>query len=389
MFFSYISRFKVKWVMGVIIKQVTDRKELRRFAKFPNDLYRGNKFFVPQIVSMDMDTFDPRKNRAFEVCEGEYWLAQDETGKVVGRIAGIINHKYNEKVGQKICRFGWIDFIDSQEVASALLAKVEEYARNKGMDFVEGPVGFLEFDVAGVLVDGFDQIPTAYGKYNDPYYEPRILKEGYTKSTDFVEYLITVPENVDRYIKLGELVGERYGFRQAEFKNKKELVRKYVDGIFSCLNRCYSPLHGFSELTPAQCEDLKNQFISNLQLDFVSVVVDKDDKVIGFGITLPSLSKALQKANGSLFPFGFIHILRALKKNDTIDALLIAILPEYQDKGVNSMIFSKIGGGMIKHGIKYVESTRELEDNHSVQNIWGRFEHHLHKRARVYIKSLK
>ena len=389
MFFSYISRFKVKWVMGVIIKQVTDRKELRRFAKFPNDLYRGNKFFVPQIVSMDMDTFDPRKNRAFEVCEGEYWLALDETGKVVGRIAGIINHKYNDKVGQKICRFGWIDFIDSQEVASALLAKVEEYARNKGMDLVEGPVGFLEFDVAGVLVDGFDQIPTAYGKYNDPYYEPRILKEGYTKSTDFVEYLITVPENVDRYIKLGELVGERYGFRQAEFKNKKELVRKYVDGIFSCLNRCYSPLHGFSELTPAQCEDLKNQFISNLQLDFVSVVVDKDDNVIGFGITLPSLSKALQKANGSLFPFGFIHILRALKKNDTIDALLIAILPEYQDKGVNSMIFSKIGGGMIKHGIKYVESTRELEDNHSVQNIWGRFEHHLHKRARVYIKSLK
>ena len=389
MIFSYISRFKVKWVMGVIIKQVTDRKELRRFAKFPNDLYRGNKFFVPQIVSMDMDTFDPRKNRAFEVCEGEYWLALDETGKVVGRIAGIINHKYNDKVGQKICRFGWIDFIDSQEVASALLAKVEEYARNKGMDFVEGPVGFLEFDVAGVLVDGFDQIPTAYGKYNDPYYEPRILKEGYTKSTDFVEYLITVPENVDRYIKLGELVGERYGFRQGEFKNKKELVRKYVDGIFSCLNRCYSPLHGFSELTPAQCEDLKNQFISNLQLDFVSVVVDKDDNVIGFGITLPSLSKALQKANGSLFPFGFIHILRALKKNDTIDALLIAILPEYQDKGVNSMIFSKIGGGMIKHGIKYVESTRELEDNHSVQNIWGRFEHHLHKRARVYIKSLK
>ena len=375
--------------MAVTIKQVTDRKELRRFAKFPNDLYRGNKFFVPQIVSMDMDTFDPKKNRAFEVCEGEYWLALDETGKVVGRIAGIINHKYNEKVGQKICRFGWIDFIDSQEVASALLAKVEEYASNKGMDFVEGPVGFLEFDVAGVLVDGFDQIPTAYGKYNDPYYEPRILKEGYTKSTDFVEYLITVPENVDHYIRLGDLVGERYGFRQGEFKNKKELVRKYVDGIFSCLNRCYSPLHGFSELSPAQCEDLKNRFISNLQLDFVSVVVDQDDNVIGFGITLPSLSKALQKANGSLFPFGFIHILRALKKNDTIDALLIAILPEYQDKGVNSMIFSKIGGGMIKHGIKYVESTRELEDNHSVQNIWGRFEHHLHKRARVYIKSLK
>ncbi len=374
--------------MAIVIKEVTDRKGLRKFVRFPNDLYKDNKYFVPQIVSMDMDTLSPEKNRAFEVCEGKYWLALDESGKVVGRIAGIINHKYNKKVGQKICRFGWIDFIESQEVATGLLATVEEYARSKGMDIVEGPVGFLEFDVAGVLVEGFDQIPTAYGKYNDPYYEPMILHDGYTKSTDFVEYRITVPDNIERYIRLGEVVGQRYGLSQGHFKNKKELVRNYVDGIFSVLNTCYAPLHGFSELSPAQCEDLKDQFISNLRLDFVSVVVDKDDKVVGFGITLPSLSKALQKAKGSLFPFGFIHILRALRKNDTIDALLIAVLPEYQDKGVNSMIFSKIGQGMINNGIKYVESTRELEDNHSVQNIWGHFEHKLHKRARVYIKNI-
>lgn len=374
--------------MAVSIKEVTDRRQLRQFVRFPNELYKGNRYYVPQIESMDMDTLSPEKNRAFEVCEGKYWLAEDGDGKVVGRIAGIINHKYNKKVGLKICRFGWIDFIESQEVAAALLSKVEEYAREKGMEMVEGPVGFLEFDVAGVLVEGFDQIPTAYGKYNYPYYEPMILKEGYVKSTDFVEYRITVPDNIDRYIRLGTMVGERYGLRQGSFRNKKELVRKYVDGIFSVMNTCYSPLHGFSELSPAQCEDLKNQFISNLQLDFVSVVVDQEDNVVGFGITLPSLSEALQKAKGKLFPFGFIHILRALKKNDTIDALLIAILPEYQDKGVNSMIFSKIGSGMIKHGIKYVESTRELEDNHSVQNIWGRFEHHLHKRARVYLKNI-
>ena len=374
--------------MAVFIKEVTGKRQLRQFVRFPNELYKGNRYYVPQIESMDMDTLSPEKNRAFEVCEGKYWLAEDGDGKVVGRIAGIINHKYNKKVGLKICRFGWIDFIESQEVVTALLSKVEEYAREKGMEMVEGPVGFLEFDVAGVLVDGYDQVPTAYGKYNYPYYEPMILKEGYVKSTDFVEYRISVPDNIDRYIRLGAMVGERYGLRQGSFRNKKELVRKYVDGIFSVMNTCYSPLHGFSELSPAQCEDLKNQFISNLQLDFVSVVVDQEDNVVGFGITLPSLSEALQKAKGKLFPFGFIHILRALKKNDTIDALLIAILPEYQDKGVNSMIFSKIGSGMIKHGIKYVESTRELEDNHSVQNIWGRFEHHLHKRARVYFKNI-
>ena len=379
---------QLKEIMAITIKEVTDRKGLRNFVRFPNELYAGNRYYVPQIESMDMDTLSPDKNRAFEVCEGKYWLACDESGKVVGRVAGIINHKYNKKVGQKICRFGWIDFIESQDVVSALLSKVEEYARDKGMDIVEGPVGFLEFDVAGILVEGYNQVPTAYGKYNYPYYDRLVTAEGYSKSTDFVEYRITVPDNIDRYIHFAKLVGERYNLRQGQFRSKKELIRKYVDGIFSVMNSCYANLHGFSELSPAQCEDLKNQFIGNLRLDYVSVVVDKDDKVVGFGIALPSLSLALQKAKGRLFPFGFIHILKALRKNDTVDALLIAILDEYKDKGVNSLIVSKIGQGMHKNGIKYVESTRELEDNHSVQNIWGRFEHHLHKRARVYLKKL-
>ena len=374
--------------MAITIKEITDRQGLRRFVRFPNELYRGNRYYVPQIESMEMDTLTPGKNRAFEVCEGKYWLALDDDGKVVGRIAGIINHKYNQKVGKKICRFGWIDFIESQEVVHSLMSKVEEYAASMGMEEVEGPVGFLEFDISGVLVEGFDQIPTAYGKYNSPYYEPLILNEGYKKETDFVEYRITVPDNIDRYVKFADLVAERQQLREAEYSGKKELIRKYVDGIFAVLNSCYSKLHGFSELSPAQCDDLKKQFLPNLNLDYISVIVDKNDKVVGFGITLPSLSLALQKAKGHLFPFGFIHILKALRKNDTIDALLIAILEEYQDKGVNAMIISKIGKGMHKNGIKYVESTRELEDNHNVQNLWGRFEHHLHKRARIYVKNL-
>ena len=374
--------------MAITVKEVTNRQGLKSFVRFPNQLYRDNKFYVPQIESMEMDTLTPGKNRAFEVCEGKYWLALDDKGNVVGRIAGIINHKYNQKVGKKICRFGWIDFIESGEVVHSLLAKVEEYARSMGMEVVEGPVGFLEFDISGVLVEGFDQVPTAYGKYNAPYYEPLILAEGYKKETDFVEYRITVPDNIDRYIRFADLVAERNQLREAEYSGKKELIRKYVDGIFAVLNSCYSKLHGFSELSPAQCDDLKKQFLPNLNLDFISVIVDKSDKVVGFGITLPSLSLALQKAKGHMFPFGFIHILKALRKNDTIDALLIAILEEYQDKGVNAMIISKIGKGMHKNGIKYVESTRELEDNHDVQNLWGRFEHHLHKRARIYVKNL-
>lgn len=373
--------------MTVTVKKVETRKDLRRFAEFPNHLYKDNPYFVPQIVSMDMDTFDPAKNRAYEVCEGSYWLAYDETGKIVGRIAGIINHRYNEKVGHKICRFGWIDFIESQEVADALLAEVEKYGREHGMEEVEGPVGFLEFDVSGVLVEGFDQLPTAYGKYNAPYYEPMILKDGYEKSVDFVEFLIKVPEDISRYERFANLVAERYELREATIRNKREL-NQYVPGVFKVMNACYSKLHGFSELSPAQCEDLKNQFFGNLRLDYVSIILDKNDEVVAFGICLPSLSKALQKAKGHLFPFGWAHILHALRHNDTIDALLIAISDEYKSKGVNAMISTKLGRGFIKNGIRYIESTRELEDNKSMQNIWGRQETRLHKRARVYRKSL-
>lgn len=374
--------------MAVSIKEVRTKRDLRQFAKFPNVLYKNNKYYVPQLISMDMATFSPKKNRAFEVCEGKYWLAYKD-GELVGRVAGIINHKYNRKVGQNICRFGWIDFTNDPEVVHALLDTVESYARANGMNVVEGPVGFLEFDVAGVLVDGFDQYPTAYGKYNDPYYEPLILAEGYKKETDYVEFRVTVPENIDRYEKLSKLIGERLGLHEATFKNKKDLVRKYADGIFGVLNHAYSSLHGFSELSQAQCEDLKKEFLPQLILDYVSVIVDKDDKVVAFGITLPSLSKALIKAKGHLFPFGWYHILHALKHNDTIDALLVAISDEYKDKGVNAMLIAKMGIGYHKHGIKYLESTRELESNMAVQNMWGHFERKLHKRARVYIKEIQ
>jgi len=374
--------------MSIYIKEAATRKDLRRFVKFPNDLYKDNKYYVPQIISMDMDTMTPGKNAAFEVCEGKYWIAEDENGNVVGRVAGIINHRYNEKVGQKICRFGWIDFIESQEVVNALMATVEEYGASKGMQLVEGPVGFLEFDVSGVLVEGFDKIPTAYGKYNAPYYEPMILADGYSKGEDFVEYLVNVPEDQSRYDRFSDMVAERQNLHFGTYKNKKELIAKYADGIFYVMNKAYSKLHGYSELSKGQCDDLKRQFIPNLNLDYIAVVVDKDDNVVGFGITLPSLSKALQKAKGHLFPFGWFHILKALRCNDTIDALLIAILDEYKDKGVNAMIMSKIGKGMHKNGIKYLESTRELANNHNVQNLWGKMDHELIKRARIYTKEI-
>jgi N-acetylglutamate synthase-like GNAT family acetyltransferase len=337
---------------------------------------------------MDCDTLSPEKNHAFEVCEAKYWLAYDEKDKVVGRVAGIINHRYNEKTGEKICRFGWIDFVDNQEVSKALMQAVENYAREKGMDTINGPMGFLEFDAAGVLVEGFDQLPTAYGKYNAPYYESHLLSLGYVKDVDFVEYRIMVPEVIpERYARMAQLVSVKNDLHEAPISNRSELT-PYLDSVFKCLNSAYSKLHGFSELTPGQCEDLKKQFVTNINVDYLSIVLDADEKVIGFGVALPSLAVAMQKAKGSLFPFGWLHMLRALKKNDTIDLLLIAIDEKYKNKGVNAMIFHKFAQGITKNGVKYIESTRELEDNTSVQNLWQYLEHTLTKRARTYLKKL-
>ena len=374
--------------MNITIKKVRNRRDLRKFVHFPNALYKDNQYYVPQIESMDRDTLTPTKNHAFEVCEGQYWLAFDEKGEVVGRVAAIINSRYNEKVGEQICRFGWIDFIDNHDVSTALMHAVETFAKNKGMDIISGPTGFLEFDPAGILVEGFDQLPTAYGKYNAPYYEEHLLALGYQKEVDFVEYRILVPDVIpDRYARMAKMVADKYNLHQAML-NKRSDVDPYLDGVFQCMNAAYSKLHGFSELTPGQCDDLKKQFLTNINVDYVSIVLDSNNKVIGFGVALPSLSKAMQKANGSLFPFGFVHILNALKHNDTIDLLLIAIDEQYQNKGVNAMIFDKFAQGITKNGIKYIESTRELEDNTDVQNLWHLFDRTIHKRARVYMKKI-
>lgn len=374
--------------MITTIKEVKSRKELNEFVHFPNRLYKGNTYYVPQIESMDRDTLTPEKNHAFEVCEAKYWLAYDERGHIVGRVAGIINRRYNEKTGEKTCRFGWVDFVDDHEVSKALMQTVEQYAREKGLNVVQGPMGFLEFDAAGVLVEGFDQLPTAYGKYNAPYYEQHFLDLGYTKDVDFVEYRILVPEVIpERYARMSQLVSIKNDLHEAPISKRSEL-EPYLDDVFKCLNSAYSQLHGFSELSKGQCEDLKKQFVTNVNVDYVSIILDANDQVVAFGVGLPSLAKAMQKAKGNLFPFGWMHILKALRKNDTIDLLLIAIDEKYKNKGVNAMIFHKFAQGITKNGIKYIESTRELEDNTSVQNLWHYLEHTLTKRARTYIKTI-
>ena len=374
--------------MKVTIQEVRTKEALKQFVHFPNELYRRNPYYVPTLEVGDRDVLDLKKNHAFEFCEGRYWLALDPEGRVVGRIAGIINRQYNSKTGVNYARFGFMSFIDDKDVVDALFDTAEAWAREKGMQLMTGPVGFLEFDAAGVLVEGFDEIPTAYGNYNDPYYEPQLLRRGYRKDTDWIELRITLPDDIDvRFERMASLVASRYHLHQADIRTKKQMTA-YFPECARVLNEAYRNIHGFSELSQGQIDDLMDQFVPNLNPRFVSIILDENERVVAFGITMPSLSAAMQKSGGKLFPFGFLHILRALRSNDTLDLLLIGISDEYKNKGVNAMIFHKLSQGAKQFGIKYLESTRMLEDNTDVLNMWNRFEHRLHKRARSYIKEL-
>lgn len=374
--------------MKTTIQEVKTQRELRQFVHFPNALYKDNPYYVPTLERGDLAVLDPKKNHAFAFCEGKYWLALDEQRHIVGRIAGIINRQYNEKTGTPYARFGFMDFVDDDEVVDALFDTVETWAREKGMKVMNGPLGFLEFDASGVLVAGFDELPTAYGKYNHPYYETQLLRRGYAKDTDWVEYSIKMPDNIEEWFRRpAGLVAQRYHLHQATIDTKKQMV-DYFPQCIPVLNETYHNLHGFSELTQEQVDDLIAQFVPNLNTDFVSIILNEKDEVVAFGISMPSLSRAMQKCHGKLFPFGWMHILHAIRHNDTLDLLLIGIKEEYQGKGLNAMIFDKVAPSIRKYGIRYLETTRELEENNSVQNMWNRFETRLHKRARCYIKEL-
>lgn len=374
--------------MKVTVREVSGKKDLRRFVDFPNRMYRENRYYVPQLIKADMDALNPKTNHAFEVCEVCLWMAFDGQGKAVGRIAGIINRVFNEKNGLKRARFSYVDFIDDSDVADALFDTVENWARSKGMTELTGPEGMLEFDVAGVLVEGFDKLPTAYGKYNFPYYESHFIRRGYVKEMDWIESVITIPEDIpDSYYKTADILQPRLGVKLVNFHSKKELM-PYVPAVFDLMNRSYSKLYGFTELTQGQKDDLARQFIPNVNVDLVKIILDRNDNVIAFCIWMPSLSRALQKCHGRLFPFGFMYILRALRHNDRLDTLLVGIDEEYRNKGLTAMMFAKMWPVLHKLGVKYVETTRELENNFSVQNLMLKFNYETCKRARCYRKQL-
>ena len=376
--------------MAIEIREIKPtRKEIKKFSMFSTNMYKDNKYYVPDLLMDNLDTFNPAKNPASEFCDSKLFMAYRD-GKAVGRVAGIINRVVNEKCNEKNVRFGFIDFVDDEEVSSALMAAVEDWGRSQGMDHIVGPLGFTDMDPEGMLIEGFDQVSTMATIYNHPYYQQHIEKLGFERETDWVEFKIVVPDVIpEKMVRICEIVKKKYNVRNIKYTSAKALVKDYGQAIFQLINEAYSQLYGYSPLTPRQIDHYISMYLPVLRLENVSLIVDADNTLIGVGIAMPSMSKALQRSRGKLFPFGWYHLLKGLKsKNDVVDLLLVAIKPEYQSKGVNSLLFNDLIPCFRKNGYKYAESNPELDDNQRVQLQWQYFETTQHKRRRAYKKAL-
>lgn len=376
--------------MPIVVKKASNRKELTEFIRFNYKLYKRNSYSVPDLYDDMLNTFNKKKNAAFEFCEAEYFLAYKD-GELVGRTAGIINHKANKTWDKKDVRFGWIDFIDDTEVSRALIKAVEEWGKTKGMENIQGPLGFTDFDAEGMLIEGFDQISTMATTYNYPYYPEHMEKLGFGKDADWVEYKIYIPDAIpEKHQRISELIQRKYNLKIKKYTSSAKIAKDYGQAIFELMNEAYSPLYGFSSLSQRQINQYVKMYLPIVDLKMVTLITDADDKLVGVGISMPSLSTALQKAKGRILPFGWYHLLKALflKRPKVLDLLLVAIKPEYQNKGVNALLFSDLIPIYQKLGFDYAESNPELEMNGKVQAQWEYFRTELHKRRRAFMKKI-
>lgn len=374
----------------ITIKKIEPTKaNLKKFTQFQIDLYRGNPYFVPPLVSDDINTLSPDKNPAFDFCDAVYYMAYKD-GKPVGRIAGIINRQVNQQHGRATARFGFIDFIDDEEVSKALIKAVEDWARENGMNKIIGPMGFTDMDHEGMLISGFNELGTMATIYNYDYYPKHLEKLGYAKEADWVEFLMNVPDKIpEKYDRIADIVRRKYGLKVKKYKSPKKAKAEIGRPLFNLINEAYDGLYEYSRLTDKQIDYYIDIYLGLINFDLLTAIFDKEDNLIGIGISMPSLSRALQKSQGRLFPFGWYHLLRALKcKTDRVDLLLVAVKPEYQNKGVNALLFQDLIPYYIKHGFKYAESNLELETNNKVQGQWDYFENRQHRRRRAYYKML-
>lgn len=376
--------------MSITIKTVSSVKDFKTFARFANRLYKGNRYYVPSMPMDDLSTFSKEKNAAFEFSDAEFYLAYKD-GEVVGRVAAIINHKANEAWKVKQVRFGWIDFIDDMEVSAALLDAVIEFGRKAGMTQIVGPLGFTDFDPEGMLVDGYDRLGTMALIYNHPYYPEHMKKHGYYKETGWLEYRITIPETVsERHKQIAEAVMERYGLTIKKKTRRQIKKERYGQKLFKLINETYCVLYGYSLLSEKQIDQYVGLYLSLIDTEMLTFVENAEGELIAAGISIPSLSEALQKCNGEIFPFGWWHLLKAmfLKKPDTLDLLLIGVRPDYQNKGINSIMILDLVARYNRLGFRYAETNAMLETNAKIHAMFEPFEKEVHKRRWVFGKDI-
>lgn len=376
--------------MSVTVTRVQNKRAFKEFLHFPLTLYKDMPAFVPPLIMDDADTLDPKKNPAYEFCDAAMYLAYKD-GKLAGRVAAIVNRKANAAWNHEEVRFGWFDFIDDREVSKALLDAVEAFGRERGMTTILGPLGFTDFDPEGMLVEGFEYLSSMALHHNWPYYKDHMEALGYAKDVDWLEYRIYIGDTIpDKYIRVAKIVEERYGLKLRKITKRE--VRKTDVGykLFDLINETYSSLYNFTILPKKMVDKYVGFYLGVLDLKFVSLVEDKDHNIVGFGVVMPSITRALKKCNGKLFPFGWFHILRAMywKYEENFEMLLIGVKPEYQKKGVNSIVFVDLMKELLKGGFVYGESNAELESNLDIRSQWGDLEVKECKRRRVYKKAV-
>ena len=371
--------------MTIEIKEVKNKSDLKTFIKIPFKIFKGNKYWVPPLLMDEYNTLDMNKNPASSYCKVRYFIAYKDN-QPVGRIAGIINERFIEKWNKAYIRFDWIDFIDDYEVAEALLNAVEEWGREEGMEGINGPMGFCDLDPEGLLIEGFEELGTLPMIYNHPYYPDFLEKWGLQKDIDWYEFEVKVPDKIPEKIERGEnIVLKKTGLRFVQGKNRKQLL-PYVDGLFDVINESYSGLYGTVELDEKQINAFTKQYFSFIDPQYVKILLDENDTVQAFGIAMPSLSVALQKSGGKIFPIGWFYLLRAMKYPKYIDLYLVGVRDKYRNMGLNALLIAEIARACIKNGIISAETSGELETNKSVQSFWKYFERRHHKTRRSYLK---
>lgn len=372
------------------IKELEPTKSnLIKFTRFQISLYKNHPYYVPPLVLDDVKTLTPGENPAFDFCEQTLFMAYRD-GKPVGRIQVFINREHNRLHKEDDARFGFIDFIDDPEVSEALMNAAETWARGKGMKKIIGPLGFTDLDHEGMLVDGFDELSTMATIYNYPYYPEHLERLGYKKDSDWIEFVINVPDYLpDRYTRIAEIVKKKYDLRILKYTNRKKLKNDYGEALFRLINESYKNLYQYCELSERQINYYIDQYLGLLDLDLLTLVVDGSNQLLGMGVAMPSMSRALQKSHGRFLPLGWYHLLKGLKgKNDRVDLLLIAVHPDYQNKGVNALMFEDLLPTFIRKGYKFAETNPEMETNAKVQNQWEYFSYRQHRRRRSFIKDL-